>query len=307
MFRGWNMNTTWNPLYLKTILATACLYWVVSTAMGQTNPPVMVSGAVIAPDGRPVKGALVVLSSSRTNQEYRTRTDTTGVYRLSAPPGVYRLRIEPPPGYGLATKEIRELDVSQQKDYVLGEVIVKFQPDKVILPDGKSGAPIQEVTVTDSAVAELNEEVGVTYVKRLLPDWQRGDTLSKDIYGRPVILIDFFWVYILLVPPTTDIPAVAKQYKSLPAVIYAEPNGFYYPTGSPQLKFNVMLDRSALLPGDFDGNGKVDFDDFFLFADAFGQKASGDNVRFDLDQNGEVDFNDFFLFAEKFGQKTSGP
>lgn len=49
---------------------------------------------------------------------------------------------------------------------------------------------------------------------------------------------------------------------------------------------------------DFDGSGQVDFDDFFLFADAFG----GTDSRFDLDGNGMVDFGDFFLFADTFGR-----
>ena len=49
---------------------------------------------------------------------------------------------------------------------------------------------------------------------------------------------------------------------------------------------------------DFDGDGEVGFDDFFLFADAFG----GSNERFDLDGNGAVDLADFFLFADHFGQ-----
>ena len=40
------------------------------------------------------------------------------------------------------------------------------------------------------------------------------------------------------------------------------------------------------------------FEDFFLFAEAFG----GSDPRFDLDASGEVDFADFFLFAESFVQ-----
>ena len=53
---------------------------------------------------------------------------------------------------------------------------------------------------------------------------------------------------------------------------------------------------------DFTGDGKVDFDDFFLFAAAFGQSATGDNAKFDLDGNGKIDLDDFFLFAAKFGK-----
>ena len=58
---------------------------------------------------------------------------------------------------------------------------------------------------------------------------------------------------------------------------------------------------SPLKPGDFDRSGKVDFDDLFLFADAFGKPAEGDLVRFDLDSSGHIDIPDFFEFAENFG------
>ena len=48
---------------------------------------------------------------------------------------------------------------------------------------------------------------------------------------------------------------------------------------------------------DFNGDGRTDFIDFFLFADAFG----GTDPRFDLDGNGRVDFADFFRFVDAFG------
>ena len=48
---------------------------------------------------------------------------------------------------------------------------------------------------------------------------------------------------------------------------------------------------------DFNGDGKTDFVDFFLFADAYG----GTDPRFDLDGSGTVDFVDFFKFVDAFG------
>ena len=50
---------------------------------------------------------------------------------------------------------------------------------------------------------------------------------------------------------------------------------------------------------DFDGNGKVDFTDFFMFADAFG--ADVPDPHYDLDGDGNVGFGDFFMFADAFG------
>ena len=48
---------------------------------------------------------------------------------------------------------------------------------------------------------------------------------------------------------------------------------------------------------DFNGDGKTDFADFFLFADAYG----GTDAKFDLDGSGTVDFADFFKFVDAFG------
>ena len=57
---------------------------------------------------------------------------------------------------------------------------------------------------------------------------------------------------------------------------------------------------AGLLIGDFDGNDQVDFQDFFLFADAFG----GRDPLYDLDGNDQVDFQDFFLFVDNFGREV---
>ena len=55
--------------------------------------------------------------------------------------------------------------------------------------------------------------------------------------------------------------------------------------------------------GDFDGDRDVDLEDFFLFADRFGQAVSGADAVFDLDGDEHVDLVDFFLFAEQYGTR----
>lgn len=62
------------------------------------------------------------------------------------------------------------------------------------------------------------------------------------------------------------------------------------------------------LLGDFDGNGKVDFDDFFLFADHFGTTPASPiwNPIYSLDGDDDVDFDDFFIFADHFGETVGG-
>ena len=66
-----------------------------------------------------------------------------------------------------------------------------------------------------------------------------------------------------------------------------------------QLAVNEQITISPrLVTGDFDGNGVVDFVDFFSFADAFG--APSFDPRYDLNGDGEVSFLDFFMFADFF-------
>ena len=59
----------------------------------------------------------------------------------------------------------------------------------------------------------------------------------------------------------------------------------------------------TLTPGDFNGDFRVDFDDFFRFADAFG--ASNGEAAYgavmDLDGNDRLSFDDFFVFSDVFG------
>jgi hypothetical protein len=71
-------------------------------------------------------------------------------------------------------------------------------------------------------------------------------------------------------------------------------------TGSPSVI--SLTGRGPERSRDFDGNGRVDFDDFFLFAGAFGQPVTGATEKFDLDFNGKINFDDFFLFTERFGK-----
>ncbi len=54
---------------------------------------------------------------------------------------------------------------------------------------------------------------------------------------------------------------------------------------------------NPLTAQDFDGNGSVGFEDFLLFATAFGST----DPAFDLDGDGQVAFGDFLVFADAFG------
>jgi hypothetical protein len=55
---------------------------------------------------------------------------------------------------------------------------------------------------------------------------------------------------------------------------------------------------------DFSGDGKVNFDDFVMFAAAFGKRSgmSGYQAAFDLDGDGQIAFPDLVVFARAFGE-----
>ncbi len=55
---------------------------------------------------------------------------------------------------------------------------------------------------------------------------------------------------------------------------------------------------------DLNGSGRVDFDDFYVFVEAFGLPGP---ARANLDRAGRVDFDDLFLFADQFGLDMASP
>ncbi|MBI2507404.1 hypothetical protein HYV89_00435 [Candidatus Woesearchaeota archaeon] len=64
--------------------------------------------------------------------------------------------------------------------------------------------------------------------------------------------------------------------------------------------FLILISAAFALNSDFNNDGKVDFDDFFLFADNYQKNVNKDNEKFDLDKNRKIDVEDFFIFAEDF-------
>jgi len=75
-------------------------------------------------------------------------------------------------------------------------------------------------------------------------------------------------------------------------------------SGSGRTAGEVCIDEGGnIIVGDFDGNGTVNFTDFFRFADHFSTTPSSDNWDpvYDFDGNETVNFQDFFRFADDFG------
>jgi hypothetical protein len=76
-----------------------------------------------------------------------------------------------------------------------------------------------------------------------------------------------------------------------------------YHSGVEENPLRVSLNFSgAIRSADFDGDGKVGLEDFFLFAGAFGKDVTAEHERYDLDGDYKIGFDDFFLFAARFGK-----
>ncbi len=66
---------------------------------------------------------------------------------------------------------------------------------------------------------------------------------------------------------------------------------------------NIVVDddgNPVIIKGDFDGSADVGFQDFFIFADNFGDPNFRPDT--DIDGSGDVGFQDFFIFADNFGK-----
>ena len=74
------------------------------------------------------------------------------------------------------------------------------------------------------------------------------------------------------------------------------------------IRNNVVDANGSRIAGLFGADVRVDYDDFFIFADNFGLTAGSESFdsAFDLSPNNAVDFDDFFVFADNFGREMVG-
>ena len=104
----------------------------------------------------------------------------------------------------------------------------------------------------------------------------------------------------------TSISAVAVlALLSQPA---SEPNADHALATTNAIAVNASGDDTAPSP-DFDGDSRVGFSDFLIFAEHFGTRQ-GDgqyDTRIDLNSDGAIGFTDFLIFAEAFGTVVETP
>lgn len=74
------------------------------------------------------------------------------------------------------------------------------------------------------------------------------------------------------------------------------------------IRFEVTDTPLTVMSPDFDGDGKVAFEDFLFFVNVFGTQSGQENFdpKYDLDSNGTVDFSDFLIFVNSYGKTVTG-
>ena len=75
------------------------------------------------------------------------------------------------------------------------------------------------------------------------------------------------------------------------------------------VSLNISIALRSTPSPDFDGDGRVGFTDFVLFASRFGS-TRGDGTyeaKYDLDVDHAIGFSDFVIFARDFGKEVSSP
>ena len=135
------------------------------------------------------------------------------------------------------------------------------------------------------------------------------DAAAASVYGDGAVTLQLFGegqlaadtIPIALIPANVP-PAAAGQSVSTDEDTPISLTLTGTDADGDELTFAIAVSPPTVtLPTDYDGNGRVDLFDFFLFADAFGEPVDEDSTRFDLDGNGRVDLFDFFIFADSFG------
>ena len=125
------------------------------------------------------------------------------------------------------------------------------------------------------------------------------DVTRYEIYRRLVGSSDSERVHIANAGETShvddsiDVSEGSKQYVYIVVVV----------DDSDNLSTAIESDevKNMLVTGDFDYNGRVDRDDYDIFKANFDQ-SEPDHPATDMDGNGVVDLEDFFLWADNLGK-----
>lgn len=161
-----------------------------------------------------------------------------------------------------------------------GSIVVGISSPSDIDRAGRFGFP--RFDRSSSRAFYWTAETGMQDLTQLLVE--AGDTTGTELVAAMGISPDGTWISGITTVPNPEFPDLFVDDIPLLASL------------------TVAVEA---LPADFNGDGSVNFPDFLLFADVFGQAVPPADAIYDLDGSGTVDFPDFLQFADAFGRTTA--
>ncbi len=135
-------------------------------------------------------------------------------------------------------------------EQVAREVLIQVAPGFMDFPEGKVVAEwleFQNSEKVEPAYKNLLTRHSPERLMKVFPTFNPAFDRVRVSHrtGRSVVLHDYSRIYKLRFPSDADIAAICEELKSLPGVLFAEPNGFVYPQAVP----NDPYFRGTTLPG----------------------------------------------------------
>ena len=148
---------------------------------------------------------------------------------------------------------------------ITGEIAFSGDAAFTAVGSDEDGNVVQLTQVPFTLVGGEEIDLGVTFAPLLAESYTGTITITSDDVDEPTLTVDL--------------------------------SGAGFDPG----EVSILVDADGnTIVGDFDASGTVNFDDFFIFADNFGQADF--TPATDLDASGAVNFDDFFIFADNFGK-----
>ena len=141
--------------------------------------------------------------------------------------------------------------------------------------------PTSSDFTTSGTFANVNDVAGYNIWRRLTDDSDGNLAIVGTVGAGVTSLVD----------PSINVSAGSRRYFYMVSVVD--------PSGNESAPIESAEVRNMLLLGDFDYDGDVDLLDYGIFQANFGRAEF--NPATDIDGNGVVDLEDFFLWADNLG------
>jgi len=122
---------------------------------------------------------------------------------------------------GLPISEVRT------DDFIPGQVIARFAPGAVDLPEGVTSGTIDHIQ--DPNLWQLADEFGLVSINRMYRDASHDESQIVSRIGEAVTLSNVWDVYLLEFPASRDTWTIVDSLRHIPCCIYSEPNALLTP------------------------------------------------------------------------------